>query len=156
MPGSLHFQILEQIQTEVRALSLTDMPDAHVVIQSVPNDKPPSWQGTPGVSITPLGQESLAASTAVADDIGYPVSLFVIDAAEQDPDTRLDKWLTWRETLFDHFTETRLGNVGGLVQTITKATFGTVIDPAAWQTRGLMVGRLNLIIGVRKPRRTSS
>lgn len=157
---SVHMRILVQIRTDIRALNLSWVTPDQIVIVPVPEAAPIYVDDKhPALSISPVGREVFGDGTNESDDIGYPVTLAIHDAAhgndaQESVDAWLDTRLVWREELIDKYSHARISGITG-----TANAFDTVIEPGpvfdvfAWHQKARAVSVVNLRCQVRKMRR---
>lgn len=138
MPSvSTHMLCMEAIQTQIRALDLSGLDDANVVIVKLPLADRVKEQAIvaayPAILISPFGQEQMdpLAGTNLRDDIGYPVVCSIVAADNQALQSNLDTYLDWRQSLREEFHNSRLA---GAVSTVFNAYVepGPVVLPSAW------------------------
>jgi hypothetical protein len=147
--SSKHTTILTAIQTAIRALDLTDISDANVVIAMLPTaDKLIKAQliTLPAIIISPMGIEEINGQfkgNNVADDYGWPTTIAIVEKADsQDLIDDLDKYLTWRETLFETFHNQHLSGIVGDI--VTQARPGSIMELNAWVENHLFVSGITL------------
>jgi len=154
MASSIHSTLLEAAQTAVQDLNLTGISDSNVVILQAPVDRAQWLPALPGIVIAPIGVETFGAGTNASDDIGYPVAIVILAAANQDQTTSRDARLYWRELIVNQFIENRmpvsLTNATLFNQTIEGLP---IVDAQAWFGSNLFVSGIVVRCHVRKARR---
>lgn len=129
----LHYRCLVAIQAAVRALALTGVPSANVVIRWLPRFQEQlghvAADPTPLIVIAPLGIETLTPATNDGEDIGYPCLVAIYDG---DPDltNNLDRDLQWREQIIAALRESNLPTVAEVIR--CRVEPDTIIDLTAW------------------------
>lgn len=120
--------ILTTVQTEVRALNLTDIVDSHIHLQKVPTTRDFQSADFPAILIAPMGAPKLnpQAGTNLRDQIEYPVGVFMVDNDNQNQTINRDKYLTWYETIAKKFRTPRLTSVDSVVNSYVAP--GAVVD----------------------------
>lgn len=102
-------ELVEQAVAAVQALGLSGVLDANVVGLTVLTDADKHVAAFPAVVVGPFGTERIAPATNLADDIGYPLAVVLIDGADNDQSTAdLDTRMRWREQITDHFLRNRM------------------------------------------------
>lgn len=153
MSSSVFMQSMEVIQTRIRALSLTDIPSANVLIQKVPRDLAEDLPATtpfPCILIAPVGAETLdpRAGTNLSHDIVYPINIVMLDADQSNQTLHFDRNLYWREQIVRKLHHCNMGLT--MVRNCT-ITPGTIVDPGGW-TRGKFIGGLRAMVTSRERR----
>ncbi|MFG0240460.1 MAG: hypothetical protein ACF8CY_05360 [Gimesia chilikensis] len=127
---SRHMQFMESIQTAIRNLNLTGLPDEQVLIveeiDDTGNDIPP----LPCVLIAPVGLEALPGGENESDDIGYPTLIALIDSRKDWDSDKTDERLYWRQLILDQMLERRWSGVES--STRTEIRSGGILDLSAW------------------------
>lgn len=116
---AIHNQCLDQVQTVIRALGLTDVQSASVVTKKLPLERIKDIDSLsyPVIIITPeQGSINPAAGDNVNDDIGYGVGVTLVDADNQERtlEANLNKYLLWLEKVRRAFHCKRLANVSSV------------------------------------------
>lgn len=135
--------ILTTVQTKIRALNLTDIPDANVIIQKVPSTRDFESANFPAVIIAPAGEPKfdINKGTNVRDQIDYPIGVFMIAADNQDQVANREKYFTWYEAILKEFRTPRLAGVDSIVNSYV--TPGAMVEPG-WFELGEYVAGLVL------------
>ena len=154
---SVHHKILDQVQTDIRGLSLDGIEDARVVIVAVPEASPRYVDGLPCIAISPIGTERIGAGTNRSDDIGYPVVVAIQAKGNENlvapGGTALDKLLYWREQIIDKYIHKRVSSITGSANAkISYFDGGPIIDVAAWYAKQVFLSILHLRAEIRKDR----
>lgn len=125
---SVFFEILEEVQTAIRNLSLDQMASVNIEVGKVNPERETVFPGLPGILIIPLGEEGIPVDggTLRRDDIGYPVGILMMDQERQqsgtglpadadegtqDQDYNLNAKLLWREKIRKEFISQGLSAV---------------------------------------------
>lgn len=110
---SVHWRCMVAVQCKLRAMRLVGISPTSIVTQKLPWAKPfePDYQqyATPGIIISPWGQEAMLGGLNRLDDVGYPVLVSIIASDNQDLTTNLSKYLLWRERVARAFRNQSLG-----------------------------------------------
>lgn len=117
MPNAVLFDILTEVQTDIRDLNLTGMDDANVLVQKVPATRAKDMPATvyPCILIAPFGAEEMKAETNLHDLIVYPVIVAILASEKKVTELTTDQqtqnfnqYLTWRETIRKSFINQKL------------------------------------------------
>lgn len=117
---AVHNQCLDQVQTVIRALGLTDVASASVVTKKLPLERVKNNDSLsyPIIIITPE-QVTLnpAAGDNVNDDIVYGVGVNIADNDNQERtlEANLNKYLLWLQKVSRAFHNKRLSNVSSTI-----------------------------------------
>lgn len=114
--NAVHYECLTSVQTIVRALGLTDVASASVVVKKLPLErvKRNDSLAYPIIVITPeVGPLNPAAGDNVNDDIIYGVGVNVVDNDNQERTlaANMNKYLLWLQQIRKVFHNKRLSNV---------------------------------------------
>lgn len=144
MPTSIHYSILTAVRDTVRGLDLVGITDANCAVTLLPLVdrliKANSLK-LPAVVISPVGSELMTNATNDGDDVGYPVTVAIVQSAEAaDLQTNLQKYLYWREAIRAAFSGKRLEGVG-TVWTL-RVEPAPVVSLDAWINSNLFVSGL--------------
>lgn len=119
MPSTSRQKLIEEaVLTRIQGLSLTGMPGGNVVtmIDAKLRDAVTGAKGElPRIVVTHSeGTETIDpnAGTNASDDIGYPVRVYILAAANQDEQSNSDRWLGWRQSIVGAFHNKRLTVTG--------------------------------------------
>jgi hypothetical protein len=105
---STHEDCANGAQTVIRALGLTGMPSANVVVQKFPMQP----EGVEPCIVLSHGQaESYRGGTNLRDEKGYPVMVSIYVGANQSQTINASRTMTWRESIMDTFINQRLSGV---------------------------------------------
>lgn len=144
MANSVLKTVLDQVQADIRSLSLEGINDASVHVVKVFNQIEEVIPELPGVLVLPIDSESVArnAGTNNRDDVGYPVAvgMFAADSDSQAAD--FDRNLLWRERIRKKFVNQRLSNVSSVYTCLIEPR--QIVDPFRWLSRNLWVSTLVL------------
>lgn len=130
MPSAVIYQVMTQMQTQIRALSLTGIASADVLIKWCPRQLDNTTDPTPCIEICPaplpegMDQQDLTAT----DKVRYPVLVTIIDANNQDFDKDLDRNLLWREKINREFRYRPLTGISEIIHCFPEPK--AIIDPA--------------------------
>lgn len=144
--SSEHGKVLEEVRTQIIALSLTGIPNANVVITDIPVYKHRAVAGLPAVEISPFGRETANPNegTNVDDDFGFPAFITLLDAANQEiDDDKLDQRLLWRQQIRHRFIHRRLA-VTGLDTFDCRFIPSSIVDPSSWGRANLWISSFRL------------
>ncbi len=110
---AMQVQCINAVQARIRLLALTSIPDAQVITREVPT--PDRNVTLPSVQVCPGVQEKIdpSAGTTHRDDVGYPVTVYLMAAQNQDA-TIAARNLLWRERIIGAFRSQPLGTVDGV------------------------------------------
>lgn len=133
---AVHYRCLTAVQARIRALSLSGIENANVLVKKLPIEK---WAfrdtglGLPGVLVTPQ-RETMdpRAGTNIRDDVGYGVLVTVCQADNQDHtlEAGLSERILWREKVARAFRSQRLSGVSEVYT--CRIEPGDPLIPAAW------------------------
>ena len=154
MPDSLQVQIEDAVVTTLRALSLSGVASENIARQLVPLDRDPAPTALPAIRVGPGGSEKLDPKhgTNLADDIGYPVLVVLLDRANQDltAATYGDQWLRWREQVVQAFHHKRLSGVSAVFECVVEPR--EIVTPSAWLQQNLFASGLVVWCRARRSR----
>lgn len=145
MGDSLHYTILESVQTAIQDLDLTGIANDNVVILKENKRLERQEIGIPGVGIMHSGESEIYEgpnSTNIYEEIGYPVLviMFDLDRGTGEPSQTLshDTRLYWRQQIVARF----LGQ--SLTTDVCRCTIASrpVFLPAEWKERSAWVSPL--------------
>jgi len=126
--ASIFVDILEKVQTDIRALSLPvgvgTLPDAQVYLYKVPWDR---YLAKPCVLITPV-KETITTSSNRQYDVGYGVQITLVHVANQALTITSEDIWEWRETIIAAFQDQRLEIPGDEDAYICRTEPGTPVD----------------------------
>jgi len=125
MANSTYYAILEAVHTKIVQLSLTAIPAANIQLAKTEHFRETVEPGLPGIHVMPAPVETILVNegTTCRDDIGYPVTVLMMDSDRQDtgsglpadaiPGTqdqehRFDEKLHWRQKIRKAFINQRL------------------------------------------------
>lgn len=117
--SSRHYTCLQQAQSEIQDMSLTGISNDNILILSVSTNRPADIGGEdrgidyPYILISPFGTEQIGGPENDSDDITYPVLIAIIDSANQNQSSNLDRNLQWRESIIDHFHWNKFDGIPG-------------------------------------------
>lgn len=105
MATSAYKQIIDEVDTQITALSLTGV--SNVITMKYSTLRKKEVSGLPAVLISPFGQPRVVTGTP-ADNIGtnviqYPVAVMCVQAGNQDQTTNYDRILLWLQQIFTEF-----------------------------------------------------
>jgi len=119
MPSlSTHKLICENVQTGIRALSLSGLTSTNVrVLWGID----PEQTNFPAVFVCAAGSLSVVGGTNGRDDIAYPVAIFICDKNPIEDEQYMDTLLYWRERIRKRFIYQHLSEVvsGGVATVYT-------------------------------------
>lgn len=135
---AVHYQCLVATQARIQGLSLSGIANGSILVQKVPVAPSDLWGASPktyqfpGILITPLGSERMAADegTNVRDDVGYPVVVSILDADNRHATANHARNLLWRQKIARAFRNQRLPGVSEIIRAVIEP--GPVIDIAKW------------------------
>lgn len=115
MATSTKRKIVEQVQTHIRAIGLSGIAEANIVIAEAVEADEQAIENVlgafPGVLIVSVEAETidqLGRSPVGQDDVGYPVLIGIFAAKTEDPTTSDDVQSLWREQIRQTFIRRRL------------------------------------------------
>jgi hypothetical protein len=140
-------QLMEHIQAEIVSLDLVGIPNGGVLIQKRLSDQEKYLLASPNnypVILIAPETETIQPNggTNIEDDIGYPVSVVILDDDSYDQELNFDRDLLWREQIIRNLHNQRAAGVPS-IRRLT-VTPGAVIDPATWSKAGLWVSSLRV------------
>lgn len=133
---SVHYQCMTAVQARIRALSLTGIVNASVVVKKLPHSK--IWQASDGIAlpaviITPQREQMPPrAGVTAKDDIGYGVLVTIVDSDNQERTLAANhnKYLVWRQKIAKAFRNQRLSGVSEIIIGVIEP--GDPVVPTAW------------------------
>lgn len=145
---------MEAIKTAIQALALTGVSSTNVLIQKIPRDSSsdvPAASQMPLILISPVGAESIdpTGGTNIRDQVVYPIQVLMLDRDDQSQTSNYDRYLLWRETIRQRFTNCRLSGVSEVVRVRVEAS--DILNPPAW-TKGYFLGGLRIMVTSREER----
>lgn len=118
MATSVKRKIVEQVQSDIRAIGLAGIANANVVVVEAAEPDEQSITkilgALPGVLIMSVEAETvdqLGPSPVGKDDIGYPVLIGIFAAKTEDLTTSDDVQSLWREQIRKTFIRQRLSTI---------------------------------------------
>jgi len=110
---SAYNQIIDEVKTQITALSLTGMSNIVKMKRSTVRKK--EVAGLPAVLISPFGQPRMISGTP-ADNIGenvieYPVAVLLVQAGNADQATNYDRMALWIQQVTMEFHHTSISAV---------------------------------------------
>ena len=157
---SIHDAILEAVGNEVRAIPLVGVDSLNVIVQMVADARLIDRTAFPCVLVSASpGNETidLTGGTSAKDDIGYPVTVALLDGADQtNMPAKRKQWLAWRSNLIDAVLHKRLTLTTvaiGYSQFDIGVEFGPIADQGMWFERNTLASMVTLRVRVRKQRR---
>ena len=135
MASSRQKLIEDAVLTTVQALTLTDMPAGNITDMLDASDLDADKAGMPRIIVTHSNlTETLdpVAGTNASDDVVYPVSVYMLDRANQDQEAASggDKWLYWRQLIARAFHNTRLSGISECFKCVVVPM--RIHDQGAW------------------------
>lgn len=101
---SVAYRIMTQMQTQIRALALTDVSSSNVLLKWMPRDFGATVDPKPEIVICPAPlPETMRTDLAGTDHIGYPILVAKMNAQNQDYAANLSRNLLHREKLRREF-----------------------------------------------------
>lgn len=154
MANAMHRKIMDQVQTDIKAIVFAGSgtpSDTNVVVLEVAEEYKKYTTGFPAILITPQGFETFPGTGTIAkDDIGFPVTIVLLDSHEEDQQTQQDDWLRWREQIRDTFINAKLSGITEVLNITIEPDL--TVNPAAWRQAGLLVSILVLRVIARVQR----
>lgn len=134
---SVHYQCLYAVQARIWTLGLWGFDNTNVVVRKTPwidrelerDDDDPLKIALPAIIITPFGQEVDEGKLNTRDDIGYPITISIVDDDNQDQTSLLNRRLMWRQRLYRAFRNQRL-DVDNVY--LVRVTPNLVLNPGAF------------------------
>lgn len=158
MAESTYYAILEAVQTRIIDLNLTSIPAANIVVLKTEHYRERVESGMPSIQIMPAPVEAMLVDegTTCRDDIGYPVTVLMIDSDRQDTTTglpsgasqgtqdqahRFDEKLHWRQQIRKAFINQRLDLATGYPN-CSRCTVepAEIIRPTDWLEANIWIG----------------
>lgn len=157
--ASTHYTILEAVQTRIRALSLSGLASASVLIRKVPLARDIGSGLTvalPAVLLSSVGSERLnpTEGTCERDDIGYPVHVAIIAADNQDVTANHDTYLEWRRRIIKAFRNQQI-TISGSTNTVCQVEPGQITMAEHWRNN-LWASELTIRVTMRETRGTGA
>ena len=149
----LHYNYLVAVHEELKVIGLEDISPSNITLMEIPLDDDRYTAHLPAILVAPMGTETIGGGTNASEDIGYPILIAVIEAAnEEQSKTTLKRHLRWREQIIDTFIHRHMpiDNVFHLDTTVEP---GPIIDAGAWLRRQLFESLVVLRCKARKQRR---
>lgn len=141
---SIMFSLLTDARDRIQNLNLTGVTSSNIVVLTTPEDAERYLPGLPAIMVTPFGSETIVNfdGTNARDDIGFPVLIAIVDAANRDQSTDLNQWLLWREDIIDEFIHSPAGTTPRGVPLETMIEPKPIVDIQAWFQKNLFVSAL--------------
>lgn len=149
----IHLQILDDVAGRIVALNLEGIGERVHVLQ-IGDDETAilAPELLPAAVVCPFGQERIAHSYNICDDIDFPCFVIFLDNANKDPQDRakLAQRLGWRQLVRE--TMHRVGMLrtpaGQGYEPVVE--FSQIVDVSAWFDRGKYASALNIIAQAKK------
>jgi hypothetical protein len=170
MADSTYFAILNAVKTRILDLNLTAIPDANVQVVKTEHFRETIEPGLPGIQIMPAPVETILVNegTTCRDDVGYPVTVLMMDSDRQDTQTglpvdaddgtqdqdhRFDEKLHWRERIRKAFINQRLKLTDGYPD-VFRCTIepGEIIRDTDWLEANIWISVLVIRCWTREER----
>ena len=147
---AVHYSCLTAVQGRIQGLGLSGIGNTNINVKWLPRD----WQSIddnflPGVLVAPVGRETQPGSLTGMDDIGYPVTVAIVEANNQGYTLDLARNLLWRQKIFRALRHFRFAAVQPVITLDVQP--GWVVDPEAFD-RNRFVSMLQLSCRSREPR----
>lgn len=123
---AVYFQILEAVANRIELLNLSGINASKIIKRWMPRERQET-ANPPVIVISPMGTEEDASKVMARDDVGYPVLVVMVDAANNDNVHQMNRNLLWREKIAKAIRNQRLPGVSEVY--IGKIDYGSVIDP---------------------------
>lgn len=134
--SSVYYSILAAVQTQIQALNLTGIAN-NVILKKLPTTEDFNIGATytwPACLVTPgVGMRELMArdgSTNLSNDLGYPVSVALLDNDNRSPSANFNRDLLWRQKIIRQFEHKRLSGVSDVY--LCRVEPDVILQPAAW------------------------
>lgn len=152
---SIHMQVMEHIQAEIVSLNLVNIPVGGVLVQKRLSDQEkyllPPPNNYPVILIAPTDETlDKNGGTNRDNDIGYPVTITMLDADHQDQALHFDRNLLWRQRIIDKLHNRRAAGIPVVRRLVV--TPGPLLDPNTWSKAGLWVSTLRVTAETRQAR----
>ena len=152
---STHYGALAKIKVDLDALIaggtlLQNTPAMSTLIRQVPlaidlKASPATGEKQlPVILICPFGREKKRPGNNVMNEVGYPCLIEIVaDNKDRDPTLNTDKWLKWREDIFDLYENDDLSATDPATDFhSTEVEFGPIVDPDVWVSKGWYCSQL--------------
>lgn len=154
---SVHYQCLTGVQTVLQSLALTSIDSDSIEVLKMPDTQVLQAEKTnptklPGILICPIGTEKMTGGTNTRDDIGYPVSVFIVARDDRDLKNNINKYTRWRQLAIKALRDYKSISVSA----VHRATIepAPIIHPGAWSA-GLFVSAFTVRYLSRESRGTT-
>lgn len=127
---------LDAAVTRVSGLALPGSPA--VSKRWLPRVKP--GDSLPIIAVTPVGGESFPGGLTTQDDIGLPIAVTIMDAANQDPTANLSRDTLYREKILSALRYQRLAGVSEAY--ILNPEPGMIVNPGMFDDKNLIFSPL--------------
>ena len=133
MPTAVMYRVMEQVQTQIRALALTDMTSANVVIKWKPRQLRVAVDPLPAIQICPAPMpEPMPQDLANSDKVHYPVLISIQAVQNKDYDANIERNLLWREKINREFRYQNLDNaISEIIHCLPMPK--SIFDVQAWE-----------------------
>lgn len=154
---SVHYKCLTGVQTVLQSLALTSIDSDSIEVLKMPETKALQAEKTeasklPGILICPIGTEKMTGGTNTRDDIGYPVSVFIVAKDDRDLRNNINLYTRWRQLAIKALRDYKSISVSE----VHRATIepAPIIHPGAWNA-GMLVSAFTVRYLAREARGTS-
>ena len=158
MPDSIYNKILDQVHTDILALSLSGVSDSNVKVIQDRRAVEEVLPGLPGIIVLPTDAERIEGGGPVGlDDVAYPVLIVMLDSEVDNPEntgTTMDARLLWRQKIRKKFLNQPLSlSATGLVRVwACRMVPRPIIDNALLARRNLWASMLVFLFVSRETR----
>lgn len=134
--SSVYYSILAAVRSQIQALNLTGIAN-NVVLKKLPTTDDfnigavytwPACVVAPGVGLRETMYRE--GSTNMSNDLGYPVSVVLLDNDNRSQSASFDRDLLWRQKIVRQFEHKALAGVSDVY--LCRVEPETVLQPAAW------------------------
>ena len=134
--SSVYYSILAAVQTQIQALNLTGIAN-NVILKKLPTTEDFNVGATytwPASVVAPgVGQREQMyreGSTNQSNDLGYPVSIVLLDNDNRSQTANFDRDLLWRQKIIRQFEHKALSGASDVY--LCRVEPDTILQPAAW------------------------
>ena len=164
MANSVHYGLLEKVQTQIRALitagTIPTILSADVLIRKVPiaidyKTAPATGEfQLPGIVISYIPKMQVQPWSNLRDRIGYPILIDILAKDSQDATSNHDVYLKWHEDILDEFRTRRvtLTSPAASFLSCDYDPVGQIVSWPAWAGQGLHVSSIPLVFWMLKTR----
>lgn len=138
---SIHYKCLTGVQSVLQSLALSTIDSDSIEVLKMPDTKTLEAEKTnpsklPGILICPIGTEKMTGGTNTQDDIGYPVSVFIVAKDDRNLRDNINLYTRWRQLAIRALRDYKSIAVAGVHRAIIEPA--PIIHPGGWNA-GMLI-----------------